>query len=155
MIALARQRAGDTSGRVNFYVSDIRTFEFAARTSYDLVAAHFFLDCLSQSEVAELFHRIQPHLAPGATCVISEFAVPPHEPVRSIARLLIWSLYLAFRVLTGLATRRIPDYGVILRNTGFFCEEATPLLGGILHSERWRLADSPGNEDLPLRLPPV
>jgi SAM-dependent methyltransferase len=138
MIGLAKERIGKNAVRVQFHIADIRTFSFPPGAAYNLVAAHFFLDCLSESEVRLLFDRLAPHIRPSALCVLSEFAIPSRGPLRIVARLLVRSLYFAFHLLTGLSVRMLPDYPSILRSLNVHCEDNMPLLGGILRSERWR-----------------
>ena len=138
MIGLAKERVGKNAARVQFHIADIRTFAFPPGAAYDLIAAHFFLDCLKDSEVQFLFGGLAPNLTPGASCILSEFAIPSREPLRIAGRLLVGSLYFAFNILTGLEVSRVPDYPFVLRSLGARCENSTPLLGGILRSERWQ-----------------
>jgi SAM-dependent methyltransferase len=140
MTALSRARveALGSAGRVYFHHTDARDFLPAENCRYDLVVTHFFLDCLSEDEIAELSCRLRRHLAPRALWIVSEFAIPDERPVRLLARLLIRTLYLAFGWLTGLRTQRLPDYHSVLRNSGFTCENAEQFCGGILRSELWR-----------------
>lgn len=113
---------------------------------YDLVATHFCLDCLTDQEVDALIARTLPHMDPGATWVVSEFAVPRQRALRPLGRLLIRFLYFAFGRITGLAARQIPDYATALGRHGFVREQRTELLRGLLVAELWRLpmqADEP------------
>lgn len=120
--------------------------------AYDLVATHFFLDCLTGAEVPTLIARLKANLAPDAIWVVSEFAIPDHQPERFAARLLVGALYFAFGLITGLKVRRLPDYASALRAAGFGLGSRKSYLGGILISELWRhssqheaTAFSPGN----------
>ena len=105
---------------------------------FDLVATHFFLDCLSTSELRTLVSRIRPTLTPDALWVLSEFRIPRRGALRPLAQLLVRGLYLAFRILTGLRTSRLPDYTAVLEEAGFHrLDQALPL-GGLLSAELWR-----------------
>ena len=146
MMHLAQRRTKNAGSRASFNVADLRTHVIPDGISYDLVTAHFFLDCLSDFEVNDLLQRVAPRLSINAVFILSEFAVPSREPFRFIAGVLIGFLYLAFRLLTGLSVRTLPDYASALRHAGFVCESSVLLLGGILRSERWRFASGPGNE---------
>jgi ubiquinone/menaquinone biosynthesis C-methylase UbiE len=137
MIQLAQQRLRESgsTGRARFYIADIRTFTPPA--TYDLVASHFFLDCLTDVELEEMLLRLDSSIEPGAAWVVSEFAIPPQQPLRAVAQTLIATLYFAFRVLAGLETQQLPDHPSALERAGFTRENSTPLLGGILRSEIW------------------
>jgi cyclopropane fatty-acyl-phospholipid synthase-like methyltransferase len=105
---------------------------------YDLIVTHFFLDCLSNDDVAILLAHIQPHLAPETTWLVSEFTVPTRQPAATLSRLVIATLYRAFRIFTGLQTQRLPDYASTFRHNGFSITSQKPFLGGLLVTQVWR-----------------
>ena len=111
--------------------------------SFDLVATHFFLDCLTTAQVAALLERVKPLLRPGARWVVSEFDIP-RGAMRPPAALIVRGLYAAFRALTGLRTQRLPDYREPFEQQGFVCRRSVTSLCGLLVSELWTLDDSPG-----------
>ena len=104
---------------------------------YDLVVTHFFLDCLTQPELDTLIARISPTLAPGALWLISDFRIPA-GPMRLPAKLLIRSLYLAFRLLTGLRTTLLPAHATPLKQSGLTRISHQHRLGGLLTTELWQ-----------------
>ena len=120
--------------RLTIRCEDARNFSPSGQ--YDLVATHFFLDCLSSEEVRALADRIRPSLKIDAMWIVSDFAVP-----RGIfafpARLVVSSLYAAFGILTGLKIRRLPRHGEALRSAGFFLADRKEWMGGLLFSELW------------------
>lgn len=139
--------------RVRTFCADARTFT-PPLCEYDLVATHFFLDCLSATETAGLMHRIRPHLVPGALWLVSEFQVPQHGRFRTgVARVLIASLYKAFRLLTDLRIRSIPPWRDLLRQAGFSSNTAKTFLGGVLVSELWEFHNATATESLPSHEP--
>jgi ubiquinone/menaquinone biosynthesis C-methylase UbiE len=122
--------------------------EHAPASSTDLIVTHFFLDCLTQSEVDELARRLARHIRPGALWVVSEFRIPTgamHRPSRILIRLL----YLGFRLLTGLRARQLPDHASALAAAGFTRIAQHLSLAGLLTSELWQL-----REYTPAMLPP-
>jgi ubiquinone/menaquinone biosynthesis C-methylase UbiE len=122
--------------------------EHAPSSSTDLIVTHFFLDCLTQSEVDELARRLARHIRPGALWVVSEFRIPAgamHWPWRILVRLL----YLAFRLVTGLRTRELPDHPAALTSAGLVCIAQHLTLAGLLTSELWQR-----REYTPAMLPP-
>jgi SAM-dependent methyltransferase len=120
-----------------------------ALTPYDLVVTHFFLDCLTGNELVSLLTNLQPHLAPKATWLVSEFALPEHQPAATLARIVIATLYRAFRILTNLKTQRLPCYASTLRQAGFSMTDSQSYLGGLLVAEIW-LLDARGQSEVQL-----
>ncbi|HEX3986622.1 MAG TPA: class I SAM-dependent methyltransferase [Acidobacteriaceae bacterium] len=142
----ARAARRGAEHRLATICTDARSFTPSAY-GYDLVATHFFLDCLTEAETEALIGRILPHLTPDARWVVSEFQVPSGSRTKAaFARALIAGLYTAFRWLTGLRTRRIPPWRALLERSGFTCAASQSFLGGLLVTDLWRFAratDSP------------
>jgi ubiquinone/menaquinone biosynthesis C-methylase UbiE len=128
MIDLARARAG--TRRIAYYHADARTFPLAP-AEYDLIATHFFVDCLNAPDLECLIARAACAAKPGAMWLISEFRQPPW------ATPLLAALYLFFRVTTGLATRRLTDHRPLLAKHGFRLRGEETSRGGLLASELW------------------
>jgi SAM-dependent methyltransferase len=142
MLQLFRQRSEATAPnvavRLRTHQANALTFPLeASEASYDLVVTHFFLDCLTQPELNTLITRIAPTLAPGALWLISDFRIPA-GPMRLPAALLIRSLYLAFRLLTGLRTTRLPDHATPLKQSRLTRISNQHRLAGFLTTELWQ-----------------
>jgi ubiquinone/menaquinone biosynthesis C-methylase UbiE len=105
---------------------------------FDLVVSHFFLDCFNEEELFTLVARANAAAVEGAMWVVSDFAAPQQPVARQLGRLVVGGLYLAFGLLTGLRTRRLPDHGRVMRESGWRLEDRRTLLLGLLASERWR-----------------
>ena len=108
----------------------------APAAEYDLIVGHFFLDCLTQSEVEALCACVRPHLQPQALWLVSDFRIPSGA-MRWPARALVRLLYLAFRLLTGLRTARLPDHATALVAAGFARVAQRTSLAGLLTTELW------------------
>lgn len=124
-----------------FNLSELRECSASRRDSgqsYDCVVTHFFLDCFSTTEVLTLAEKIRPHLAPNALWIISEFAIPS-GPAALPAKSIVAALYSAFRIVTGLRTRSLPDYSAALIQAGFTLEDRKPFLSGLLVSDLWKM----------------
>jgi SAM-dependent methyltransferase len=141
MLRALLRAAGAHASRVETQVADIRDF-VPQRDGYDLVATHFFLDCLTTAEIKALADRLRPVLTPTGLWLVSEFAVPSTLFGSIVARPLVAALYRAFGLLTGLTIRRLPDHRAALRSAGFRLVQTRALLLGLLSSELW----SPGAE---------
>ncbi|MEZ2348506.1 class I SAM-dependent methyltransferase [Terriglobus sp. RCC_193] len=116
--------------------------EAIAGKHFDLIATHFFLDCLRDTEVERIVHDAALCTTSDAYWVISEFRVPNHGVMRLPSRLIVRLLYLAFRILTGLRAQKLPDYGAILRLYGWRMQQQKTWLAGLLVSELWQRTDS-------------
>ena len=135
----ARIEQAGAQQRLTTQCADARVFT-PQSGAYDLIVTHFFLDCLTLEETCALIARIHPHLAPGATWLVSEFQIPPGNRLRAgVCRSIISSLYAAFRLLTGLRVRQIPPWREVLARSGFVPHATRTFLGGLLVSEVWQL----------------
>jgi Methyltransferase domain len=134
------RRAAAHARRIKALNIDAREFNPAGR-NYDLIATHFFLDCLTTDEVAQLASCLRGSVTEGAWWVVSEFAIPETRYRRLAARLLVTTLYRAFGTLTGLRVRQLPDHATALAKSGFRLMQRRERLCGLLVSELWQ-ADS-------------
>ena len=58
------------------------------------------------------------------------------------AKCIVRNLYAAFRILTGLRVRQLPDHAEVLSAIGLLPSARRNWLGGMLVSELW---ETPGN----------
>jgi SAM-dependent methyltransferase len=136
MLETLVQRAGRDVDRVRTFCADARHWQ-PANTSYDLIVAHFFLDCLTTAEVQSLASSLRDAVSPSALWVVSEFAIPAGHFGRLVARPVVSFLYRAFGILTGLKLRALPDHHTALLQSEFSLEKQRTWLGGLLVSELW------------------
>ncbi len=125
MLELARERAG--SEHVNYRNQDARTAPLLA-AEYDLIVTHFFLDCFDENDLGPLIARLSAAAAPRSRWLISEFRGNGW---------LVRTLYLFFRVMTGLRTRRLVDHHPLLELHGFRLVRHEEAWRGLLASELW------------------
>lgn len=137
MLDLLGKRCAPHSDRLCTRQVDALKFSPHEDARYDLVVSHFFLDCLSETQVDELVQRFAPALTPQTLWLISDFQIPSGI-LRVPARAVVRALYLSFRVLTGLRVTRLPDHAAIFMRTGFACIERHESLGGLLAAELWQ-----------------
>ena len=137
MLRALLRRARQHASRVSAHCADARDWQ-PANPPYDLVASHFFLDCLTTEEIRALAAKLRDAVSPSAMWIVSEFAVPRSRFGRFVARPLVWLLYRAFGLLTGLRVRGLPDHQAALRKAGFTLAQHQSWLCGLLVSEMWR-----------------
>jgi ubiquinone/menaquinone biosynthesis C-methylase UbiE len=139
MLQLLRNRceAASSNTRNRLCTHHHNALTFPVKGAYDLIVTHFFLDCFTQSELDSLIARIAPTLSPRALWLISDFRVPS-GPMRLPAKLLIRSLYVAFRILTGLRTTHLPDHVTPLKQSGLKRISHQHRFIGLLTTELWQ-----------------
>lgn len=138
MIQSLRRASERHAARLRTEVADLRTWKPADLAEYDLVVTHFFLDCLTSREVRDLAARLAPAIVPNALWLVSEFAIPPTVFGRTVAAPLVWLLYRAFRLITNLRQRSLPDHGAALAECGWSLQLEEAHLNGLLLSQLWR-----------------
>jgi hypothetical protein len=139
MIRSLKRATQPNQSRLTTQTADIRQWQPPHDAVYDLIVTHFFLDCLTNGEIRDLALRLTPATAPRALWLISEFAIPQSLFGHLVAAPLIWLLYRAFHLLTGLKTQALPDHRAALTAAGFTCQSSHPQLQGLLISELWQL----------------
>jgi SAM-dependent methyltransferase len=140
MLRALMRRAGPDADRLQAHLADLRSWEIPASIAQppcDLIATHFFLDCLTTEEVRLLAGMLRSAVCPSALWVVSEFAVPEGWFGRWIARPLVAALYASFGWLTGLDVHSLPNHPAALREAGFVLVERRSRLGGLLIAELW------------------
>jgi SAM-dependent methyltransferase len=137
MLQVLCGRVADASAQDRVTVHCANASEFIPTAAYDLVVTHFFLDCFTTDELRVLASRIRCCLTPNASWVLSEFATPS-GPMSLPARFIVWALYAAFGLVTGLEVRRLPDYSAALSGAGLLLSERRHWLGGLVVSELWK-----------------
>ncbi len=150
MLRALKRSARPYGSRLTTEAADLRDWEPGPDAAYDLIATHFFLDCLTTEEVATLAQRLAPDLCPNVdpNCLwlISDFAIPATPFGRFVAKPLINVLYQAFHLLTGLGVNRLPDHAGALKQSGWQLRSRHPRLGGLLVSELWAANPDPAQD---------
>jgi SAM-dependent methyltransferase len=144
-------RAGPHAHRMHICLADARRWQpptAVVAPPFDLIATHFFLDCLTTQEVQSLTASLSGAVSQSALWVVSEFAIPPGWRGRLFARPVVASLYFFFGLLAGLTVRSLPDHASALRQAGFTLLDRRSRLGGLLIAESWSAVPAdPGAQD--------
>jgi SAM-dependent methyltransferase len=143
MLGSLQREAGSHAHRVTHEIADLRHWHPDPSIQYDLIATHFFLDCLTTPEVADLAHRLNPATAPNVLWLVSEFAIPQTRFGSFLAAPLVSFLYFAFRLLTSLGLTHLPDHQKSLCSAGWALQSSHPHLNGLLLSELWSATFGP------------
>jgi SAM-dependent methyltransferase len=144
MAVLARRRVdaigSAASDRVRFHLEDIREFQPWDSDSgrYDLITAHFFLDCFDDREVGVVTRKLAAISKPGAQLLLSDFRIPTSGILHNAGTAIVRVLYGGFRLMTGLRVSRFPNYEGALEQAGFQKQKETLRLGGLLVASFWQ-----------------
>jgi SAM-dependent methyltransferase len=142
MIDVARRRidaiGSEASKRTRFHATDVRDFDSADGSLYDLISSQFFLDCFDEDEISSVARKLATLAHPGARLLLSDFRIPARGISRYIDAAIVRGLYGAFRLTTGLRVTRLPDYEGALERVGFRKEKETLKRGGLLVASLWQ-----------------
>lgn len=136
MLELLQERCAPANSRL--HLQQTSALAAVPPDDVDLIVTHFFLDCLTQTEVNELAQRIAVQSTPGTLWLLSDFQVPQSRAVRPLARLYIRALYFAFRLLTSLRVQHLPDPQEALSHAGFQRIAQHERLFGMIYTELWK-----------------
>jgi ubiquinone/menaquinone biosynthesis C-methylase UbiE len=138
MLKLLRNRSAHAvqNDLVRLRVVQQSALDHVPEDSPDLIVTHFFLDCLPQTDLDALVRNLAGQIRPGALWLISDFQIPAGA-MRIPAWLYIRTLYLAFRVLTGLRVTHLSDHRTPLAGAGFTRTAHQTSLFGLLTTEMW------------------
>jgi SAM-dependent methyltransferase len=138
MIALARGRAGNTE-RVVFRREDVRRLQWP-EAHFDAIVTNFFLDCFTEDDARALIRKLAGALVPGGIWLIGEFAVPSRGWRKFLARIWVRTMYLFFRLTTGLRVQNLPGIEAFMREAGMCREMQETKRAGLMTSQVWRRA---------------
>jgi ubiquinone/menaquinone biosynthesis C-methylase UbiE len=140
MVDLAQARLLPSNRpRVRFFHSDAVANPFHA-DYYNVCAVNFFLDCLSSAETQAIVAKIALALRPGGHLIVGEFQVPSRGLKRLHALVWLRTMYLFFRLTTGLTATNIPDYQAMLGSAGFVLVRQQTRRFGLIAAQLWRKA---------------
>lgn len=125
MLAVARERAGQSKRRLKTRSIDARAFEYPP-SAYDFIGLHFVLDCFEQKAVETLLPKLESSLKQGGLIAYSDF-----RSDKSWQRLCVRFLYICFRIGAGLKTRTLPQ---VDWSSGFQKIAEKEILGGLVFS---------------------
>ena len=136
MLHLLRERCAGAGSRLQTLQTSALEAPIAPGT--DLIVTHFFLDCLTQTEVDILAENVAQNTDTGTLWLLSDFQVPQRAFIRPIAKIYIGWLYVAFRILTGLRVQSLPNPQAALERAGFARIAHHKTLFGLIYTEVWQ-----------------
>ncbi|QCR23244.1 trans-aconitate 2-methyltransferase [Pontibacter sp. SGAir0037] len=113
MLTLARKRynrlATTTTGRAAVEFRTGTEVAVKPEEQFEAIITPFLLDLFPPQRLSGLMKRLQAALAPQGYWLFADFW-PVQQPTPRWQRLLLWSMYAFFGVLSGVKAKRLPDY---------------------------------------------
>jgi ubiquinone/menaquinone biosynthesis C-methylase UbiE len=135
MVLEARKRCRETD-RVRVIHSDVFQLD-SATNPYDIAFSHFFLDCFDSEELFSLVQLVSSNLEAHALWIISDFRRMPAGWRKFYSAAWLKTMYLFFRIATGLKTRELPNHRRALESAGFTLRREQVSMAGLIASEWW------------------
>lgn len=102
MIALSQQRKYQNN-IVHFIHQPIEDHVFAKQ--YDVIITPFLFDNFSKDKIALLFEKLNTTLKPNGRWLFADFVIDAQSSLWQ--KLLLWVMYLFFRITSGIQTREL------------------------------------------------
>ena len=138
MIELANARITSlpNSSKVIFIHSDVFDWDFP-KFKYDLVVTNFFLDCFTYPELTNLIEKVSLSLKPEGKLIYGDFNVPNSFCKKTLTSLLLFGMYLFFRIFTRISANSLHDPTFLLIENKFILKNEKYYLGSFLKSQLW------------------
>lgn len=138
MIGLANARIIPLPNRskVVFIHSDVFDWDFP-KCKYDLVVTNFFLDCFTYSELTNLIEKISLSIKPEGKLIYGDFNVPNSCFKKNFSSLVLFGMYLFFRIFTKISAKSLHDPASLLIEKNFILNNEKYYLGSFLKSQLW------------------
>lgn len=140
MLAAAQKRLagqGDDRRGIDFICADALAWR-PPEIEFDLIVTHFFLDCFRREQLELLIGKMARSAAPRANWLLGDFQCAEAGLRRHRSRLILWSMYRFFRVVTHLSAKSLTPPDDFLQKHGFVLRERLVRDWGLLHSDWWQ-----------------
>jgi ubiquinone/menaquinone biosynthesis C-methylase UbiE len=130
-------KSGLESDRVEFINADALGWGLPIKT-YDLIVTQFFLDCFRPDQLETLIARIATSATQNSHWLVADFQIPRKGWKRIRSRLIVWVMYLFFRVITRLPARVLTAPDPFLKHASFKLSQRVESEWGLLRSDWWQ-----------------
>lgn len=140
MLELAKRRVernGLGSDGIEFLRADVLDWS-APKDEFDLIVTHFFLDCFQPEQLQRIVTRLAAAARSKAAWLMADFQAPEFGLQRFRAKMILKTMYLFFRIATGLPARRLTRPDPFLASNEFVLKDRRVSEWGLLHSDLWQ-----------------
>jgi ubiquinone/menaquinone biosynthesis C-methylase UbiE len=133
-IAEKRRREGLTVHFVHGTLTDL------APGTYSFILAPFFFDCFTTGQLEDVMSTLKRYVCSDTVLIFTDFT----GTKKQTHRLLIRTMYLFFRVVSGLKVNFIPDYDACFTKHGFSQIQTKSWENGLIESRVYYLTKGLG-----------
>jgi ubiquinone/menaquinone biosynthesis C-methylase UbiE len=135
-LANARITSFPNSSKVVFIHTDVFVWDFP-KCKYDLVVTNFFLDCFTYPELTNLIEKVSLSLKPEGKLIYGDFYGPNSFFKKTLTSLLLFVMYLFFRIFTRISANSLHDPTSLLIQNKFILKNEKYYLCSFLKSQLW------------------
>ena len=135
-LANARITSFPNISKVIFIHSDVFDWDFP-KCKYDLVVTNFFLDCFTYPELTNLIEKVSLSLKPDGKLIYGDFNIPNSFFKKTLATLLLFGMYVFFRMFTRISANSLHDPTFLLIENKLILKNEKYYLGSFLKSQLW------------------
>ena len=144
MLGMARERLtgqGVSCEQIEFVCADALAWT-PSEDGFDLIVTHFFLDCFRREQLESLITKLTGAATPRASWLLADFQSAETGLGRVRSRLILWTMYRFFRVVTRLPGGELTPPDPLLEQNGFKLRERRVSDWGLLRSDWWQRGQS-------------
>lgn len=139
MLQLAKRRLNrkglETNG-IEFLRADVLEWS-PPKEEFDLIVTHFFLDCFRAEQLQRIVSTLATAARSSAAWLMADFQTPEFGLQRFRAKVILKTMYLFFRVVTGLPARKLTRPDPFLIDNRFVLRNRRISEWGLLHTDLW------------------
>lgn len=124
-------RSQPLAERVEYFQGTIHDLPDLDR-SFDVVVTHFYLDMFNGEDLQGEIEVLTGWLRPGGIWSLADFAYVEKGLMRPVSRFLVGTMYLFFRAVAGIGSRRLEDYLALLEASGLVRRDGVAYFGGMI-----------------------
>ena len=133
MLAQARKNSG-SGARTNILFIHGTERMLPKEVVFDAVVAQFFFDLFPEVKLSEVYGDLHQRLTKVGVVLVTDFV----DGGKWWQRILLRTMYKFFRITSGIAARRLPDWEEQLRLTDFTEAKFQLFYGGFIKATIWR-----------------
>lgn len=114
-VMIRKAKQVKTQSSVEFIRADI--LDWSSTEKFDYIITPFILDCFDEIQLIQIFTKLRSFLRKNGKWIHTDF-----YPKNIFQKLLIRVMYVFFNLTTNLETRKLADFDLIFKNSGFKCK---------------------------------
>lgn len=133
MLAAAQKMAGDQAVRVKFIHGTEKAIP--AELQFDVIITNFFLDLFTDTSLLRIVKHLISFLRQGGCWLVTDF----YDGGKWWQRMLLHVMFIFFRTITGIESRRLADWNTALLSRELQQKESAFYFRGFIRSVVYRV----------------